>query len=89
MNIEIKIENKVVEVILLNEGQVVDMLAIVQEHRLSEDLLPTVDELLKKNQLESGDIAKMTVQSDLGENFTTYRIAAAVANAFNWANAAK
>jgi hypothetical protein len=86
MNIQIKIENKLVEINLLNGKKTIDNITIAEEHRLSEDLLPTIDKLLKKNKLETKDIAEMTVKSDMDDNFTTPRIAKAVANAFNWAN---
>jgi tRNA A37 threonylcarbamoyladenosine modification protein TsaB len=86
MNIQITIENKIVIVSLLEKKTLIDNVVISEEHRLSEDLLPTIDKLLKKNNLETQDIAKMTLQSDMGDNFTTHRIAAAVTNAFNWAN---
>ena len=33
------------------------------------------------------NIEKMTLESDMGENFTTHRIAKAVVEAFNWAKA--
>ena len=86
MNIEIKIENKILEISLVDKKNLVDQIVIAEEHRLSEDLLPTIDKLLQKNKLTPQDIAKMTLQSDLGENFTTYHIAKAVVDAFNWAN---
>lgn len=86
MNIEIRIENKIVEIILRDKKTILDKISIIEEHRLSEDLLPAIDNLLKKNKLAPKDIAEMSLQSDLGENFTTHRIAKAVANAFNWAN---
>ena len=86
MNVQIKIENKLVTLNLLDKKTIMDSIVMEEEYRLSEDLLPTIDKLLKKNKLEAKDITKMTLQSDLGENFTTYRIAKAVADAFNWAN---
>jgi tRNA A37 threonylcarbamoyladenosine modification protein TsaB len=86
MNIQIIIENKVVTVNLLEKKTLIDAVVISEEHRLSEDLLPTIENLLKKNKLETQNIAKMTLQSDMGDNFTTHRIASAVTNAFNWAN---
>mgnify|MGYP001148860645 CR=1 FL=1 len=85
MIIEIKIENKVVTINLLDKEVVLDSVAITEEHRLSEDLLPIIDELLKKHSLEAKDIEKMTLESDMGENFTTQRIAKAVVDSFNWA----
>ncbi|MDP1884077.1 MAG: hypothetical protein Q8L10_01795 [Candidatus Moranbacteria bacterium] len=85
MDIRIKIENKVVEIGLWEGEKFLDKVAIAEEYRLSEDLLPAIDNLLKKNKLEARNIGKMVLESDLGDNFTTHRIAAAVANAFNWA----
>ena len=86
MNIEIKIENKAVAISLLDKKAILDSIVMSEEYRLSEELLSTIDALLKKNKLEPKDITKMTLKSDIGENFTTYRIAKAVADAFNWAN---
>jgi len=84
MNVEIKIENKTVEISLLNKRTVLDKIVMVEEHRLSEDLLPMIDELLKKNNLIVGDVDKMILKSDMEDNFTTQRIAKAVVQAFNW-----
>lgn len=84
MIIRVKIENKVVTINLLDKDVILDSVTITEEHRLSEDLLPTIDELLKKNGLETENIEKMTLESDMGENFTTHRIAKAVVEAFNW-----
>ena len=89
MNIQIKIENKVVTINLLDRKKILDKVIISEEHRLSEDLLPTIVELLKRNKLTTQDVKKMTLKSDMGDNFTTHRIAASVTNAFNWAIAQK
>lgn len=85
MIIKIKIENKTVEVSIFNKKKLIDKIIITEEHRLSEDLLPTIELLLKKNKIKLESISKMFLESDLGENFTTCRIAKAVVNAFNWA----
>ena len=85
MKIIIKIENRTVELLLLDEKKLVDSFKFTEERQLSEQLLPSIDKMLKKNKLKSEDIAKMTVESDLGDNFTTYRIAKATADAWNWA----
>lgn len=85
MRIEIKIENKIVTISLLEKKVILDEVVISEEHRLSEDLLPTIDKLLQRNKLETADIVEMTLQSDMGDNFTTQRIAKAVVDAFNWA----
>ncbi len=87
MNIEIKIKNKIVSIGLMGKSdEILDRIVLSEERRLSEDLLPSIDDLLKKNNLEPKDVEKMTLESDMGENFTTYRIAKAVVDAFNWAN---
>ncbi|MDO8240656.1 MAG: hypothetical protein Q7T51_01610 [Candidatus Moranbacteria bacterium] len=85
MNIQINIENKIVTINLLDKKKILDSVTISEEHRLSEDLLPTIVELLQKNKLTVTDVKKMTLKSDMGDNFTTHRIAASVTNAFNWA----
>jgi hypothetical protein len=87
MDIEIKINNKVVEIFLCDGGIVVSSAIIAEEHRLSEDLLPEIDKLIISAGLSVRDIEKMVLQSDMGENFTTQRIALTVVQAFNWSRA--
>jgi tRNA A37 threonylcarbamoyladenosine modification protein TsaB len=84
MHIMIKIENKSVEVFLLDGESVLDKFSVAQEHRLSEELLPGIDKMLAINDFTVKDIDGMRLQSDMGENFTTHRIAMATMNAFNW-----
>jgi tRNA A37 threonylcarbamoyladenosine modification protein TsaB len=86
MTIQIKIENRTVELVLQKGKQVLDTHKFQDEYHLSEELLPAIDRLIKKNKLKTEDISKITVKSDLGENFTTFRIAKAVANTWNWGN---
>lgn len=84
MIIIIKIKNRAVELILKKNKQVLGIHKFPDEYHLSEELLPEIDKLIKKNKLVPADIKKITVKSDLGENFTTQRIACAVANTFNF-----
>lgn len=84
MIITIKIKDRIVELVLQKNKQVLDTHKFSDEYHLSEELLPEIDKLIKKNKLKPADIKKITVKSDLGENFTTCRIAKAVANAWNW-----
>lgn len=84
MIIQIKIANRTVELILQKNKQVLGRYKFPDEFHLSEELLPEIDKLLKKNKLASADVKKITVKSDLGENFTTCRIAKSVANTWNW-----
>lgn len=85
MNIEIKIEKNVVSIFLKNKNNMQDQVVFPEERNLSEKLLPSIDKLLKKNKLKSTDIKKMELQADIDDSYTTYRIAKAVVDSFNWA----
>lgn len=85
MIIEIQISNKQITLFLKDKKNIVDSLDFPEERQLSERLLPAIDKLIKKNKLKTEDIEKITVESDLGDNFTTCRIAKTVANTWNWA----
>lgn len=84
MEILIKIRDKKIKVILLDNGKETDFVNIQEERNLSEKLLPEINHLLERNKLRSQDIANIQVDSDQGETFTTTRIARAVANTWNW-----
>jgi hypothetical protein len=60
---------------------------IAEEYRLSEDLLPAIDDLLVRNGVSAESVENMALKSDMGENFTTHRIALTVVKAFNWGKA--
>jgi tRNA A37 threonylcarbamoyladenosine modification protein TsaB len=85
MIIEIQILNKQITLFLKDKKSIVDSLNFPEERQLSEKLLSAIDKLIKKNKLDSEDIKKITVKSDLGDNFTTCRIAKTVAQTWNWA----
>jgi len=84
MIIEISINNDVISLLLKEKKKVIDSLVFPEERQLSEKLLPAIDKLIKKNRLNSKDIRKITMKSDLGDNFTTCRIAKTVAKTWNW-----
>ena len=79
MEILIIIKEKKVKIGLIENKKALDSLEIVEEHTLSQKLLPKIDELLKRNGLTSKDIREVQVESDQGENFTTTRIAKTIA----------
>jgi tRNA A37 threonylcarbamoyladenosine modification protein TsaB len=85
MKILIKIKNKKVRIGLYENKRERDFLNIKDEYKLSEELLPAVDKILKRNKLSSKDI-KIEIESDQNDNFTTTRIAKSVANAWNFSN---
>ena len=78
-------KDKKVKISLFQGKKEVDFVDILDEHKLSEALLPEIDRLLKKNSLKSEEINKMEVKSDQNDNFTTTRIVKSVANTWNWA----
>lgn len=73
-----------IRLILFQDKKEVDFFEMPDEYRLSEELLPGIDRLIRKNKLKTEDIKKVLVESDQGDNFTTTRIAKSMANAWNW-----
>ncbi len=84
MQIIIEIKNKITKLILKDGQKVLDEVVFTPEENISEKLLPHFDALLKKNKLTTGDIEKVEVDTDLGDTFTSRRIAEAMKNAFDW-----
>ena len=85
MKILLEIKAGQIKIILQDKQGILDEAAFPEERNLSEKLLPTVDKLLKKNKLQPRDIEDFQVVSDLGENYTTFRLAKTVAEAFKFA----
>lgn len=85
MEILITIKEKKVKIALFEGEKEKDSLEIVEEHSLSQKLLPEIDELLKRNKLEAKDVKNVQVESDQDESFTTTRIARTVAETWNFA----
>jgi hypothetical protein len=83
MKIIIEIKNRKIKISLWEKGREKDFLDISDEYKLSEDLLPAIDELLKKNKLIAKDIKKVEVETDQDDNFTTTRLAKTVAETWN------
>lgn len=83
MEVIIEIKNKVIRLLLRNNKKIIDEIVFAQEENISQKLLPFFDELLKKNKLTKNDISKVEVDTDLGDTYTSRRIAEAFANSFN------
>jgi hypothetical protein len=81
------IKERKVKISLLpeNGGKALDEIIFSEEHNISEKLLPSIDKILKRHKLSAKKIKKIDLETDLGESFTTYRIAKATVDAFNWA----
>jgi tRNA A37 threonylcarbamoyladenosine modification protein TsaB len=84
MQIIIEIKNKITKLILKDGQKTLDEVVFGVDENISEKLLPNFDVLLKKNKLTIGDIDNVEVETDLGDTFTSRRIAEAMKNAFDW-----
>lgn len=84
MDIVIEIKNKETRLILKDGSKTLDEVVFLAGENISEKLLPNFDVLLKKNKLTVDDIENVEVETDLGDTFTSRRIAEAMRNAFLW-----
>jgi tRNA A37 threonylcarbamoyladenosine modification protein TsaB len=84
MQIIIEIKNKITKLILKKGQKTLDEVTFGVDENISEKLLPNFDALLKKNKLMLEDIESVDVESDLGDAFTSRRIAEGMRNAFLW-----
>jgi len=85
MNIQIKIKDNIVYILLMDKKNILDKLVFEEKHNLSEKLLPSINRLLKKNKINVKDIKTMKTETDINDSYTTYRIAETVSKTFNWA----
>jgi hypothetical protein len=84
MKVLITIKDRKVKISLYKGKKGIDFLDMADEYKLSEELLPEIDKLLKRNKLKPEDIRKMEVRSDQNDTFTTTRIAKTVAKMWNY-----
>lgn len=84
MQIIIEIKNKITKLLLQKNKKTIDEIVFLPEQNISRHLLPFFDEILKRNNLTVEDIKKIEVETDLGDSYTSRRIAEAVKNAFDW-----
>lgn len=84
MIIVIEIKNKETRLILKDGSKTLDEVVFLAGENISEKLLPNFDVLIKKNKLTVDDIESVEVETDLGDTFTSRRIAEAMKNAFLW-----
>lgn len=84
MRIIIKIKNKTTKLLLQKGQKTIDEVVFSPEQNISQKLLPFFNEILKRNNLTVDDIKKVEVETDLGDSYTSRRIAEAVKNVFDW-----
>ena len=83
MEILITIKEKKIRLVLQEKKREIGFVIVADERNLAEKLLPEIDKLIKRNKLIAWGVAKVRVESDQGDNFTTTRIARATAEAWN------
>jgi tRNA A37 threonylcarbamoyladenosine modification protein TsaB len=83
--LSVKIKDKKVTLFLKEEGKIFDRRFFAEDYNLSEKLLPEIDKILRKNNINPEDVEKLEVRTDTPESFTTSRIAKAAGKAWNFA----
>ncbi len=84
MQIIVEIKNKITKLLLKKDQKTIDEIVFLPEQNISQKLLPFFDEILKRNNLTVADIKKIEVETDLGDSYTSRRIAEAMKNVFDW-----
>jgi len=84
MNILIEITEKKVIGNLLKNKKIIAKESFELKNNLTENLLPMIDKLLKKNKLLIKDISKIQYKSEVEDSFTTNRIIKIAVEAMNW-----
>ena len=73
------------EVIFKKDDQIVASAEFLRA-KISEELLETISNLLKNNKLTPGLIGDFSLDTDLGENYTAYRVAKMTLETLKWGN---
>ncbi|PLX28096.1 hypothetical protein C0583_02590 [Candidatus Parcubacteria bacterium] len=69
---------------LIKNDKEIDSIEVESKYRQCEKLLPEIDKILKKNNLDIKDIKEVEV-NDEGEGFSALRIGVVIANALSYA----
>lgn len=81
--VRIKIEKQAAEVLLISDGKVFDREPIANFNNISEELLPAIDRILKRNKITLANIKKIDSEIDLPESYTAARIVEATIKGLN------
>jgi len=84
MILEIQIKKNIIKLALKERKNILDEMSWEIDHNLSQNLLVNIDKFLKKNKISVSKLEKTKLQSDIAENFTTFRIVKAVADTINF-----
>lgn len=77
-------KDKEIEVFLIKDLKIIDRLGQRGDFKVSDQLLPLIDKILKKNKIGFRDLSGIITVSGIGP-FTSVRIAVTVANTLSFA----
>jgi len=83
MQLEILVKNQIIVLSLKKGKKIIGQSEFSEKNSLSRDLLIQINKLLQENKLTAKMIKKVSVQTEISKAYTSYRIAEAVAKAFN------
>ena len=83
MNLIIELDGNNITLIIKNGSKIIDRSFWQGEYSLSEQLLPKIDELLRKNNIDKSKIKKVIPKISRISGVTSSRIVQTVAKAWN------
>lgn len=83
MNLIIELDGNNISLIIKKVSKIIDRSDWQGEYSLSEQLLPKIDELLKKNKIDKKEIRKVVPKISRISGVTSSRIVQTVAKAWN------
>jgi len=83
MLLQIRLDGNNVKLILKDGRKIVDEFSWTGEYTLSEQLLPRIDAMLKKNKVSKNDVEKVVAKISKISGVTSSRIVQTLAKAWN------
>lgn len=83
MNLIITLDVNNISLILKNGRKIVDEFVWTDEYTLSEQLLPNIDALLRKNKVKKAEVEKVMTKITKNSGVTSARIVQTLAKAWN------
>lgn len=81
----LEVDKKEVFLNLKQDEAVIERVLVCDGYSLLEKLLPAIDAMLTRHHLETSDIAKFEVVSDLPEGYSARRITETIASVYEFA----
>jgi tRNA A37 threonylcarbamoyladenosine modification protein TsaB len=85
MNFKIILKNSGITIELRSNQKIIDSIKLENSNNLSEMLLGNIALILKRNKLQTNQISKVSIKSDIPDSYTSYRIAKSLEKSFNFA----